>query len=96
MNVRRMMKEMMLMSAIVKGREIEFRFHPDAPADPARLAALVDHNRATLRLTPSLQVIARLQPGEYEQVFAQLDALLQALAACENLESQSTRAPEVN
>ncbi len=45
-----------------------------------------------MRLTPSFQVIMKMTPGEYEQTFAQIDAVLQALAACEKLESQSDRA----
>jgi hypothetical protein len=40
-----------------------------------------------MRLTPSYQVIARVEPGEYEQLFAQLDGVLQALAGCEKLEN---------
>jgi hypothetical protein len=43
-----------------------------------------------MRLTPSFQVIARIEPGEtgdYEQLFAQLDGVLQALAGCEKLEN---------
>jgi hypothetical protein len=49
-------------------------------------------NRNTMRLTPSFQVIVKIVPGEYEQTFAQIDAVLQALAACEKLESQFDRA----
>jgi predicted transcriptional regulator len=40
-----------------------------------------------MRLTPSYQVIARIEPGDYAQVFAQLDAILQALAGCEKLDN---------
>ncbi|MGH7865686.1 MAG: TRCF domain-containing protein, partial [Candidatus Binataceae bacterium] len=89
MNVRRVMKEMMIVSAVVKGKELEVRFHGDAPVDTARLAALADRNRRTMKLTPSFQVIARLETAPYEQLFAQIDGVLQALATCETLESRS-------
>jgi hypothetical protein len=55
--------------------------------DTALLAKLVDQNRRTMKLTPSFQVIARIEPAEYEQLFAQLDGVLQALAGCEKLEN---------
>jgi transcription-repair coupling factor (superfamily II helicase) len=92
MNLRRRMKEQLILSAILKGKELEVRFHPDAPVDAQRLAALADANRRTMKLTPSYQVIARLEPGSYESLFAQLDGILQALGACENLERQPARA----
>ncbi len=87
MNVRRQMKQLMILSAILKGSQLEIRFHPDAPVDTALLAKLVDQNRRTMKLTPSFQVIARIEPAEYEQLFAQLDGVLQALAGCEKLEN---------
>ena len=87
MNVRRQMKQLMILSAILKGTQLEIRFHPDAPVDTTRLTKLADQNRRTMRLTPSFQVIARIEPGEYEQLFAQLDGILQALAGCEKLEN---------
>jgi hypothetical protein len=77
----------MILSAILKGSQLEIRFHPDAPVDTARLAKLADQNRRTMRLTPSYQVIAQIEPGDYEQLFAQLDGVLQALAGCEKLEN---------
>jgi len=89
MNLRRRMKEMMLVSAIVKGGQLEVKFHPDAPVDTALLARMADANRKRIRLTPAFQVLARLEPGEYEQTFAQIDGVLQALAACEKLEIQA-------
>jgi transcription-repair coupling factor (superfamily II helicase) len=87
MNVRRQMKQLMILSAILKGSQLEIRFHPDAPVDTVLLAKLVDQNRRTMKLTPSFQVIARIEPAEYEQLFAQLDGVLQALAGCEKLEN---------
>ncbi|HEY6420901.1 MAG TPA: transcription-repair coupling factor [Candidatus Binataceae bacterium] len=91
MNVRRQMKQLMIVSAIVKGKELEMRFHPEAPVDTARLSVLAERNRRTIRLTPSYQVIARLQPSETEQLFEQVDGFLQALASCEKLESWPAR-----
>ena len=87
MNVRRQMKQLMILSAILKGSQLEVRFHPDAPVDTTLLAKLADQNRRTMRLTPSFQVIARIEAGDYEQLFAQLDGILQALAGCEKLEN---------
>ena len=36
MNVRRQMRELMILSAILKGDQLEIKFHPDAPVDTAR------------------------------------------------------------
>ena len=87
MKLRRQMKEMMMLSGIMKGTQLEIRFHPEAPVDTAKLAALVDKNRRTMRMTPAYQVIARIEPGEYDRVFEQIDGVLQALRGCENLRS---------
>jgi hypothetical protein len=68
------------------------KFHPDAPLDATRLAALTEANRRRMRLTPSFQVMVRIETGagesgnNYELLFEQLDGVLQALAACEKLE----------
>ncbi|MFZ0887209.1 MAG: transcription-repair coupling factor [Candidatus Binataceae bacterium] len=91
MNLRRRMKEMMILSAIVKDDLLEVKFHPDAPVDTGRLAALADANRKRLRLTPSYQVMVRIESGDYPGTFAQIDGVLQALAACEKLEPQPGR-----
>jgi transcription-repair coupling factor (superfamily II helicase) len=98
MNLRRQMKELMILSAIAKGPQLEIRFHPDAPVDTAKLAALADANRRTMRLTPSYQVIVRIEPGEYAQMFEQVAGILQALAACEKLDHPAARVagPVVN
>ncbi|HYL60621.1 MAG TPA: TRCF domain-containing protein, partial [Candidatus Acidoferrales bacterium] len=87
MNLRRQMRQLMIMSAILKGHQLEVRFHPDAPVETARLVQLADSNRRTMRLTPSYQVLVQIQPGEYEQTFAQLEGVLQALAGCEKLDN---------
>jgi transcription-repair coupling factor (superfamily II helicase) len=91
MNIRRRMKELMVLSALLKGDQMDLKFHPDAPVDPQALAALANANRDTMRLTPSYQVIVRLKTGNYEQLFAQIDGILQALATCEKLENQPNR-----
>ena len=87
MNLRRQMKQLMIMSAILKGQQLEIRFHPDAPVETVKLVQLADQNRRTMRLTPSYQVLVQIQPAEYEQTFAQLDGVLQALAGCEKLDN---------
>jgi transcription-repair coupling factor (superfamily II helicase) len=92
MNLRRQMKEMMIVSAIVKGNQLDLKFHSDAPVDTVRLAALADANRNRIRLTPAYQIVARIESGDYEQTFAQIENILQALAACEKLENQPARA----
>jgi len=86
MNLRRQMKEQMILSAIIKGAQLEVRFHPDAPVETAKLATLVDANRRSMKLTPSYQVIVKIEPGEYSQVFSQIDGILQALVTCEKLD----------
>jgi transcription-repair coupling factor (superfamily II helicase) len=94
MNLRRQMKELMVMSALIKGGQLEIKFHPDAPIDTQMLTALARANRETMRLTPSYQVMMRLvtgDTGDYEQLFAQIDSILQALAACEKLENLAGR-----
>jgi transcription-repair coupling factor (superfamily II helicase) len=91
MDLRRRMRELMILSALSKKDQLEIKFHPDAPVDAEKLAALANANRKTMRLTPSYQVFVTITPGEYEQVFAQIDGVLQALAACEKLDSQAAR-----
>ncbi len=91
MNIRRRMQAMMILSAFAKANQLELKFHPDAPIDTARLTALADNNRKRIRLTPAFQVLVRLEPGEYDKTFAQIDGVLQALAACEKLEPQPGR-----
>ncbi len=94
MNIRRQMRTMMILSAITKGLTLEIRFHPEAPIDPPRLTKLVEANRKRMRLTPSFQVIVQMESvgeREYEQTFAQVDAVLQAIRTCENLESWADR-----
>jgi transcription-repair coupling factor (superfamily II helicase) len=87
MNLRRQMRELMILSALLKGDQLEIKFHADAPVETDQLVALAKANRATMRLTPAYQVIVGLTLGEYAQTFAQIDAVLQALAACEKLEN---------
>jgi transcription-repair coupling factor (superfamily II helicase) len=89
MNVRRQMKELLITTAILKGDQLEIKFHPEAPIDSEKLVGLAAANRNTMRLTPSYQIIVRLLTGEYEQIFAQIEGILQALAACEKLEAQA-------
>ncbi len=89
MNVRRQMRLLLIISAILKGNQLEVRFHPDAPVDTGRLAAMADANRRTMKLTPSFQVLVRIETaaGEYERLFAQVDGVLQVLAGCEKLDN---------
>jgi transcription-repair coupling factor (superfamily II helicase) len=94
MNLRRQMRELMIVSALLNQERLELKFHPEAPVETEKLVALADANRSSLRLTPSYQVIAQVAPGDYEQTFKQIAAILQALAACERLENWSGGAPE--
>jgi len=87
MNIRRQMKQLLITSAIAKGNQLDVRFHPEAPLDTERLVKLAEQNRRTMKLTPTFQVIVRVEPGDYEQTFAQMNGILQALAACEKLEN---------
>ena len=97
MDLRRRMREMMMLSAILKGDRLEIKFHPEAPVDTARLTALTDANRRRMRLTPSFQVVVQIETGageagnNYELLFEQLDGVLQALVACERLEAEPGR-----
>jgi transcription-repair coupling factor (superfamily II helicase) len=91
MNLRRQMKQLMILSAIAKGNQLEIRFHAEAPVETALLVKLADQNRRTMKLTPSYQVIVRIEPGDYEATFAQLEGILQALAGCEKLDGWPAR-----
>jgi transcription-repair coupling factor (superfamily II helicase) len=91
MDVRRQMRALMVASATLKAGQLELKFHPSAPVDVARLAALVQANRKRMRLSPSYQVTARIEPaadGDYGPIFAQVEAVLQAVGGCENLEAE--------
>lgn len=85
---------LMILSATVKGGQLEIRFHPDAPVDAKRLVALAEANHKRIRIIPSFQVLARIEPAEghdYEKTFAQVEAVLQVLEGCENLEAWPAR-----
>jgi transcription-repair coupling factor (superfamily II helicase) len=93
MNLRRQMREMMIVSALLKKNQLEIKFHPEAPVETEKLEAMANANRRTMRLTPSYQVIVTLNVSDnYEQLFTQIDSILQVLAACEKLENWSSRA----
>jgi transcription-repair coupling factor (superfamily II helicase) len=94
MNLRRQMRELMIVSALLNHERLEIKFHPEAPVETEKLVALAEANRRSLRLTPSYQVIAQVAPGDDEQIFKQIAAILQALAACERLENWSGGAPQ--
>ncbi|HZO82661.1 MAG TPA: transcription-repair coupling factor [Candidatus Binataceae bacterium] len=96
MDLRRRLKQMLILSAILKGDQLEVKFHPDAPLEAAKLVALADANRRRMRLTPSFQVIVRLDTegaaaGNYGLLFEQLDGVLQVLAGCEKLDGEVSR-----
>jgi transcription-repair coupling factor (superfamily II helicase) len=91
MNIRRQMKSLMMMSAVLKGDELEVKFHPEAPIDVPRLQALVDANRQRMKLRPNGTMLIRVTNREYEELFADIDMTLQALAACEKLEASTNR-----
>ncbi len=93
MNVRRRMKRLLIMSAVIKANQLKIRFHPEAPIEPGKLVALADANRQRIKLTPSYQVLVRVEKRSAEELFAELDAVLQALAACEKLDSDQDRTP---
>jgi transcription-repair coupling factor (superfamily II helicase) len=94
MNLRRQMRELMIVSALLNKDQLEIKFHPDAPVETEKLVALANANRTSMRLTPSYQVIVQITVGEYAQIFAQIEAVLQALAACEKLENWPGRSVE--
>jgi transcription-repair coupling factor (superfamily II helicase) len=95
MNIRRQMKSLLIMNAVLKHDELEIKFHPEAPIDGARLRALVDANRPRMRLRPNGTVLVTVANRDYEELFAEIEMTLQALAACEKLEASTGRAAGV-
>ena len=94
MNLRRQMRDLMIVSALLKDDQLEIKFHPEAPVETEKLVALANANRTSMRLTPSYQVIVRITLGEYDRIFAQIETVLQALAGCEKLENWPGRSAE--
>jgi transcription-repair coupling factor (superfamily II helicase) len=92
MNVRRQMRELMIMSATLKGNQLHLRFHPQAPMDAELLTKLVNANRARMRLAPNAQLTVRIENRNYEELFEELEPVLQAVAACEKVEPRVGRA----
>jgi transcription-repair coupling factor (superfamily II helicase) len=92
MNVRRQMKSLMIMNAVLKNNELEFKFHPQAPIDGTLLRALIDANRTRMRLRPNGTVLVTVVNRDYEELFAEIEMTLQALTACEKLEASTGRA----
>ena len=92
MNVRRQMRELLIMSAVLRNNQLQLRFHPQAPLDGALLTALVNANRTRMRLAPNAQLTVRIENRNYEELFEELEPILQALAACEKVENRVGRA----
>ena len=92
MNVRRQMRELMIMSAVLRANQLTVRFHPQAPVDAALLGALVNANRSRMRLAPNAQLTVRIENRNYEELFEELEPILQALAACEKVDNRVVRA----
>jgi transcription-repair coupling factor (superfamily II helicase) len=92
MNVRRQMRELMIMSAVLRGNSLQLRVHPQAPMDAALLTRLVNSNRSRMRLAPNAQLTVRIENRNYEELFEELESVLQALAACEKVEPRIGRA----
>jgi len=92
MNIRRQMKSLMMMTAVLKHDELEIKFHSEAPIDGARLQALIDANRKRMRLRPNGTMLVTVANRDYEELFADIDMTLQALAACEKLGASTGRA----
>ncbi|HEV3112955.1 MAG TPA: transcription-repair coupling factor [Candidatus Binataceae bacterium] len=91
MNVRRQMRELLIMSAMLRGNQLQLRFHPQAPLDAALLTKLVNANRSRMRLAPNAQLTVHLENRNYEELFEELEPVLQALAACEKVEPRVGR-----
>jgi transcription-repair coupling factor (superfamily II helicase) len=93
MKVRRKMKELLIVSAILKNTQLEIRFHPEAPLEVNRLIALADANRARIKLTANFHVHVRFEKTNHDQTLAEIEGVLQALAACEKLSPIQSREP---
>ncbi|HEY2105643.1 MAG TPA: transcription-repair coupling factor [Candidatus Binataceae bacterium] len=91
MNVRRQMRELLIMSAVLRGNQLQLRFHPQAPVDAALLTKLVNANRSRMRLAPNAQLTVHIENRNYEELFEELEPVLQALAACEKVEPRVGR-----
>jgi transcription-repair coupling factor (superfamily II helicase) len=79
MNLRRRMRALMIVSAQARRATIELRFHPQAPIDGEQLAALVNSNRRRLRLTPDLRLDAHVENRSYEELFDEVEGVLDAV-----------------
>ncbi|HEY2663002.1 MAG TPA: transcription-repair coupling factor, partial [Candidatus Binataceae bacterium] len=93
MKIRRKMKELLIVSAVLKGGQLEIRFHPEAPVEVNRLIALADANRSRIKLTANFQVHVRFEKMNHDQTLAEIEAVLQGLAACEKLNPTQNREP---
>src|SRR5260370_677060 len=61
MNVRRQMRELMIMSAVLRSNQLQLRFHPQAPVERALLTRLVKAHPASVRLAPNAQLTVRIE-----------------------------------
>jgi transcription-repair coupling factor (superfamily II helicase) len=82
MNLRRRMRALMIVNAHARQGTLELRFHPQAPIDGERLAALVNVNRRRLRLGPDLKLSAQVENRNYEELFDEVEAVLDAVDRC--------------
>jgi len=77
---------------VLRRNHLTLRFHPQAPMDPDLLARLVNANRARMRLAANAQLTVRIENRNYEELFEELEPVLQAVAACEKVEPRVGRA----
>ena len=79
MNVRRQMRELLIMSAVLRNNQLELRFHPQAPLDGALLTALVNANRTRMRLAPNVATYGPHRESQLRAIVRRIGAHLAGL-----------------
>jgi hypothetical protein len=83
MDLRRSLKDHMVVRAALRDGAVTMQFHPEAPVDPGRLVALVQSGKGRLKLSADAQLSFRPEAHDWDGLVAETKAVLQELrAAC--------------
>ena len=83
MDLRRSLKNHMVVRAALRDGAVNLQFHPEAPVNVDQLVALVDHGKGRFKLSADFQLSFRPESGDWDGLIGETKAVLQELrAAC--------------
>jgi len=79
MDLRRILKDCLILRALSRKGAIVLQFHPDAPINGDRLAALVRRRPERFRLSPHLQLTVRVENTDWDGLVQEVQSVLERL-----------------